>query len=75
MLKLVEQFYALPSMRATVACLSRRLPSLGLTTASTKEDHTAPMPARIEDARPPTRRGCSACRAHQQGPRLGGSAY
>ena len=53
-----------PNTRATAVCLSRRLPSLGLTTASTTEDHTAPYPGTIEMLEPPARRGHSACRAH-----------
>ena len=38
----------LPSMRATAVCLSRRLPSLGLTTASTRRTTPPPYAGTIE---------------------------
>ena len=73
MLKLVERFMP-AEYAATAVCLSRRSPSLGLTTASTRRTTPPPMPAQSRCSTP-ARRRCAACRAHQQGPRLGGSAY
>ncbi len=40
-----------------------------------KEDHTCTVRRHDRDARPPAHSGRSACRAHQQGPCLGSSAY
>ena len=62
MLKLVERFMP-AEYAATAVCLSRRLPSLGLITASTRKTtpHRTPVRSRCSTACAPR---CAACRAH-----------